>query len=83
MIENVTDMVSERLSAWYDANNNTFPENVLYYRDSVSDSQYFQVLEDELPQIKAAFEEFAKQHKLKENPSFKLTAVVVTKRHHT
>ncbi|KAI8943145.1 hypothetical protein NX059_001175 [Plenodomus lindquistii] len=57
------------------------PQNVLYYRNGVSNSQYAHMRDRELPQIRAAFKEFAKSAKLM-NVNFKLTAVVVAKRHH-
>lgn len=89
------NMVYERVSDWYDANNNTYPDAILYYRDGVSDSQYLAVLQDELPHIRTGFASFCGK-KEKERlgkpkkgaakhttPSVKLTAVIVTKRHHT
>jgi len=47
---------------------------LIFYRDGVSDSQFKQVLELELPMIKAACEEFGV------NP--KITLIIVAKRHH-
>ena len=59
-----------------------FPENVLYYRDGVSESQYSDVLEKELSTIKNAFIQAADLFK-QPVPEFKTTAVIVTKRHST
>ena len=57
MIDGLGDMLVERLEHWK-ANNgdgNLYPEQVLFYRDGVSEGQYQQILIDELPQITAAF----------------------------
>lgn len=45
-------------------------------------SQYSQVKDRELPQIRKAFATFAKKVGLMQVPKFKLTAYVVAKRHH-
>jgi eukaryotic translation initiation factor 2C len=58
------------------------PENILYYRDGVSASQYAEVMREELPRIKETFEKVAVE-KGKTAAKFKLTAVIVTKRHST
>ncbi|KAH9867104.1 hypothetical protein IAQ61_007696 [Plenodomus lingam] len=70
-IKDVKGMVSERIRAWF-IHFKKLPANILYYRDGVSDS---------LPQIRAAFKEAAKTCNVMNN-KFKLTAVVVAKRHH-
>ncbi|KAH9866106.1 hypothetical protein J1614_008670 [Plenodomus biglobosus] len=79
-IKDVKSMVMERIRAW-SAHFKKMPPNILYYRDGVSDSQYGQVRDCELPQIRAAFKEVAKLSKVM-NDKFKLTAVVVAKNHH-
>ncbi|EAT81940.2 hypothetical protein SNOG_10546 [Parastagonospora nodorum SN15] len=81
-IQDVESMVVERLMAWFMANKRTLPKNILYYRDGVSDTQYSQVKDRELPQIRKAFAAFAKKLGLMQVPKFKLTAYVVAKRHH-
>ncbi|CAN9434596.1 unnamed protein product [Alternaria alternata] len=75
------DMLIEGLSEWCRLHRR-FPENVLYYRDGVSDTQYDEVITKELSTIKNAFIGVAKQFK-KPVPEFKTTAVIVTKRHNT
>ncbi|KAF1849347.1 Piwi-domain-containing protein [Cucurbitaria berberidis CBS 394.84] len=80
-IKDVEDMVLERIKAWVSVNK-TLPKNILYYRDGVSSSQYSQVRENELPQIRKAFAAAAKQANMMIVPKFKLTAIVVAKRHH-
>jgi eukaryotic translation initiation factor 2C len=74
-------MLIEGLSEWCQLHRR-FPENVLYYRDGVSDTQYDEVITKELSTIKNAFIGVAKQFK-KHVPEFKITAVIVTKRHNT
>ncbi|KZV61782.1 Piwi-domain-containing protein [Peniophora sp. CONT] len=51
------------------------PKRLIFYRDGVSEGEFKQVLEEELPQIQRACV------KLKMNP--KITLIVVGKRHHT
>jgi eukaryotic translation initiation factor 2C len=65
------------------------PTNILYYRDGVSESQYTQARDQELPQIEEAYSEalaeLVKEGKVPEKQSprnVKLTAIVVAKRHH-
>ncbi|KAK7695892.1 hypothetical protein QCA50_000531 [Cerrena zonata] len=53
---------------------NKQPKRIIFYRDGVSEGQFKQVLEYELPQLKAACEA------LKVNPA--ITIIVVGKRHH-
>jgi Piwi domain len=48
-----------------------YPENILVYRDGVSEGEYNRVIEQELPKLRAACE----------FPAF--TIVIVVKRHHT
>lgn len=71
-------MVGERLQAWRVANDNRVPDNVIYFRDGVSDGQYAQVKAEGLPEIIKAFENVAPP-----GHQVKLTALVVVKRHHT
>ncbi|KAF2798180.1 Piwi-domain-containing protein [Melanomma pulvis-pyrius CBS 109.77] len=76
IIDELQAMVMERLKA-YKAKRNTYPKNILYYRDGVSVGQYEQVKLQELVQIKDAFKTITG------NTLTTLTAVVAVKRHHT
>jgi eukaryotic translation initiation factor 2C len=79
-------MVYERLTDWCQHNENRLPENILYYRDGVSDAQMEHVKAEELPQIRANFNAFVAERQTNPKaspPSIKITAVVCTKRHHT
>jgi eukaryotic translation initiation factor 2C len=75
-------MVCTPLWGWYISNGNRFPKNVLYYRDGVSTSQYDEVISKELNEVAKAFTLVAQRVRVKV-PDFKLTAVIVTKRHST
>jgi eukaryotic translation initiation factor 2C len=87
-ITDLRDMVKERLINWAVKHQNTLPENMLMYRDGVSESQYDDVRNNEIPQLQDAFNdayEFLNQGRsAKANPpKFRLTFVVVGKRHNT
>ncbi|OAL44588.1 Piwi-domain-containing protein [Pyrenochaeta sp. DS3sAY3a] len=81
-IKDVQAMVAERIRDWSSAHKNALPSHIVYYRDGVSDSQYFQVKENELPQIRKAFAEVAANMPGRSVPKMDLTAIVVAKRHH-
>lgn len=81
IIDGARSMVTERLNDWADAHDKTLPAKILYYRDGVSEGQYEKVKATELEEIRAAYREVAKAKGVKEK--FDLTALVVTKRHHT
>ena len=51
MVTNLSKAMVERLTL-YKATNNKLPSRVLVYRDGVSEGQFKQVLEQELPMIK-------------------------------
>ncbi|ORY07012.1 ribonuclease H-like domain-containing protein [Clohesyomyces aquaticus] len=55
MIDDVTEMVRERIHDWA-TENKRLPANILYYRDGVRDGQYAQVKAEELPKICHAFD---------------------------
>jgi len=77
-------MVTERLHAWADVHTGTskLPANIIYYRDGVSAGHYPKVKEEELKAIHAAYAAVRKSKHLSPQP-LNLTAVIVTKRHHT
>jgi hypothetical protein len=83
-IAELADMVKERLIDWADKHNGRLPTNMLFYRDGVSESQYKAVRESEIVQLETAYQ---KAHRYIETsgpvPSFKLTFIVVGKRHNT
>ncbi|CAG8906164.1 unnamed protein product [Penicillium egyptiacum] len=48
------EMMLTRLSLWQKNNNGNLPQNILVYRDGVSEGQFAMVLTEELPKIQAA-----------------------------
>ncbi|OAA67364.1 RNA interference and protein silencing protein [Niveomyces insectorum RCEF 264] len=73
--DKLTEAMTSRLRLWQNRNG-SLPENILIYRDGVSEGQFAQVLDVELPQIRRAFE-----GRYTRPP--KLAIVVSVKRHHT
>ena len=67
-----------RLELWEKHNKGALPENIVIFRDGVSEGQYAQVLDQELPFIRDACRQ---KYKAKNQP--KLTIVVSVKRHQT
>jgi eukaryotic translation initiation factor 2C len=75
-------MVNERLEDWIRlSEKKSLPKNILYYRDGVSVTQYTKVKTTELGAIRDAYRKLAEKRNM--TPTVNLTAVVVTKRHHT
>ena len=79
MVTLLGDMLKSRLLLWK-KHHNVFPENILVYRDGVSESQYTQVLDDEFKLMQDACPALYAQTKQR-RPRF--TLVIVGKRHHT
>jgi len=79
MVEELEEMIIERLKLWQKRNQNKLPNKVIVYRDGVSEGQYRIVLESEYPAFKKAFEKLYGPEK--NHP--KISIVVVGKRHHT
>ncbi|CAE7032959.1 Piwi domain containing protein [Pyrenophora teres f. teres] len=80
--KSVIEMVTERLHAWADAHTGLLPASIIYYRDGVSAGHYAKVQEEELTAIRAAYAAVRKTKGMKPQ-ALNLTAVIVTKRHHT
>ncbi|OJT04969.1 Protein argonaute-2 [Trametes pubescens] len=80
MITDLRAMMEERLLAFMAQNQNMLPTRVLVYRDGVSEGQFKIVLDEEMPEIKAAFARFSAPGR-PYNP--RLTIVICGKRHHT
>jgi hypothetical protein len=83
MVSDLKDMLKSRLRLWREkGKHNAYPENILVYRDGVSEGQYSQVLDTELPLLRAACKEvYPASDQSKGLP--RMTIVVVGKRHHT
>lgn len=78
MLKELQYMFTERLEAWSANNSNTYPENIVVYRDGVSESQYVQVIDKELSQMQQAC---TKLYHPKPLP--RMAIIVVGKRHNT
>ncbi|KAG8215316.1 ribonuclease H-like domain-containing protein [Butyriboletus roseoflavus] len=70
------DMFISRFELYKARNKGELPKRVILFRDGVSESQYVQVRQYELREMKRAFEHFAPYQP-------KLSIVVCSKRHHT
>ncbi|KZW04251.1 eukaryotic translation initiation factor 2C [Exidia glandulosa HHB12029] len=81
IIEDMQEMTQHILGMYYKYRINMekksgVPKRVVLYRDGVSEGQFQTVLDEEVPQLKAAFAA------MKISPPPKLTVIVVGKRHH-
>ncbi|KAK3367285.1 RNA interference and gene silencing protein [Lasiosphaeria ovina] len=85
MVSDLNDMLKSRLHLWKDSkhgNHANLPENILVYRDGVSEGQYQLVLDVEVPLLRQACRDmYPPADQNKGLP--RLTVVVVGKRHHT
>lgn len=76
--EKLRNEFAERLQLWQKANGNQLPDNILIFRDGVSEGQFAQVLTKEVPEMREACK---KIYPAKRQPLF--TLVVSVKRHQT
>lgn len=74
-------LMKSRLALW-ERSNGEYPENILIYRDGVSEGQYKLVLEEELPEIRSACVELYPAS-LTERGIPRISIIIVGKRHHT
>lgn len=83
MVSHLTEMLKSRLVLWRQQSKNaSYPDNILVYRDGVSEGQYATVLAEELPGLRAACKAlYPAPDQAKGLP--RLTIVIVGKRHHT
>ncbi|XP_044716282.1 piwi domain-containing protein [Hirsutella rhossiliensis] len=75
----LVDAFKSRLELWQRHNQGHFPDNIVIFRDGVSEGQFSQVLEQELPSIRQACRA---KYPAKASPP-RLTIVVSVKRHQT
>ena len=78
MLEEIQDMMKERLELYSRMNSNNLPKKILVYRDGVSESQYEAVLAKEYAGIIKACRELYPANKMPP-----VSVLVVGKRHHT
>lgn len=76
--EKLCDEFVQRIRLWQKANNNQLPDNILIFRDGVSEGQFAQVLTKEVPQMREACKRIYQANR---QPLF--TLVVSVKRHQT
>ncbi|GME64841.1 Argonaute/Dicer protein PAZ [Neofusicoccum parvum] len=83
MVVDLTTMLTSRLNLWRTKGKHAaLPENILVYRDGVSEGQYPLVLSQEIPRLRAACTALYPADAQKRGLP-RLTVVVVGKRHHT
>ncbi|KAL1837895.1 hypothetical protein VTJ49DRAFT_3281 [Mycothermus thermophilus] len=82
MVSDLGDMLKTRLALWKNHHKGALPENILIYRDGVSEGQYQTVLDSEVPLLRKACEEVYPAADTKRGLP-RLTVVIVGKRHHT
>jgi eukaryotic translation initiation factor 2C len=70
----------DRLRLWQDHNNKQLPENIVIFRDGVSEGQFNMVLKDELPHIRQACRE---TYKAGQGSQPRISLIVSVKRHQT
>jgi len=81
MVEHLESMFLSRLRRWQKLNK-TLPDNIIVYRDGVSEGQYDSVLEKELPALRKAAEQIYPATDTKKGLP-KVTIIICGKRHHT
>lgn len=74
-------LLKSRLNLWR-KHNQQYPQNIIVYRDGVSEGQYDMVVNDELPQLKKACRDLYPASDQKAGFP-RISIVVVGKRHHT
>lgn len=82
MVDDLASMLKSRLELWQ-ARNKSLPDNILIYRDGVSDGQMNLVLTRELPELRKACNDAKFQNYYKKAGPPKISIVIVGKRHHT
>ncbi|KAG8671632.1 hypothetical protein FPOAC1_004884 [Fusarium poae] len=76
--ETLTEAFKSRLELWQMHNRQQLPENIVIFRDGVSEGQFAQVLQKELPRIRIAC-----NAKYPKNKAPKISLIVSVKRHQT
>ena len=79
MLDKIGDMIKSRLALWME-HHKQYPENILVYRDGVSEGQYEQVLDEELVKMQ---KESRNLYNAAGQTWPRFTLIIVTKRHHT
>lgn len=78
MVDLLGPMLRTRLKLWQSKHEESLPENLLIYRDGVSESQYQAVLKEELASLINSCKDLYGSRGLP-----RITLIIVGKRHHT
>ncbi|KIW12117.1 hypothetical protein PV08_09391 [Exophiala spinifera] len=81
MITGLKEMIKTRLVLWQ-KHNGSLPDNILVYRDGVSEGEYAKVLGQEVPLFREAGKDLYPADRTKAGFP-RITVIVVGKRHHT
>ena len=82
MVADLDRLLQSRIRLWAQHNKGAFPENIVVYRDGVSDGQYNLVIEKELPLLKNACKSvYPATQTSKGLP--RMAIIIVGKRHNT
>lgn len=82
MVDALDSMLKEHLRRWANSHKKAYPENIIVYRDGVSEGQYDLVTSKELPLLKSACRAvYPADLTAKGLPRFSI--IIVGKRHHT
>ena len=81
-IENIYDMVKERINAFW-KRNKRFPTSIIFYRDGISESQFLECKKFEIMEVRRAHEAAFKERNQSGVAKLRLTFIVVGKRHNT
>ncbi|KAL4925470.1 putative RNA interference and gene silencing protein (Qde2) [Aspergillus undulatus] len=82
MVDDLESMLKAHLARWAKNHKGAYPENIVVYRDGVSEGQYNLVTEKELPLLKAACKATYPAPDTKKNLP-RISIIIVGKRHHT
>ncbi|KAL8420370.1 hypothetical protein RB594_003238 [Gaeumannomyces avenae] len=82
MVSELRGMMRRRLQLWRAHNGGRLPENIIVYRDGVSEGQYRLVLRREVPELDRACAEVYGEAE-EAVPAPRVAVVIVGKRHHT
>jgi len=81
MVANLGELFKSRLLLWRKHNGNV-PENIIVYRDGVSEGQYDIVLKQELPKLQKSCKELYSPADIAKGLP-RISIIIVGKRHHT
>ncbi|OOO13115.1 stem cell self-renewal protein Piwi [Aspergillus oryzae] len=82
MIQDLSDMLKAHLKRWARSHSKAYPENIIVYRDGVSEGQYELVVQKELPLLKNACRETYPASLTKQGLPH-ISIAIVGKRHNT